>query len=152
MLVIGYGSDLRGDDAAGRRVAEAVADAAGDRVEVRSLVQLTPEVAADLVGRRLVVFVDAATDVTAVRVERIAPEVATPAATHHMNPRGLLALCGLLGGQPTQVALVSVPAHDLGLGTTLSPETEVHVARATGDVLELLADADRTPTVDVRGA
>ena len=92
MLVIGYGSDLRTDDAAGRRVAAAIADAAVPDVQVLSLVQLTPEVAVHLLGRRLVVFVDAAVDVQAVEVEHLDPVAAPPVTTHHVDPRGLLAL------------------------------------------------------------
>ena len=57
-LVIGYGNRLRSDDGAGPRVAERLAS---DGVAVRVCDQLVPELADDLKGRAVVVFVDAAT-------------------------------------------------------------------------------------------
>lgn len=140
MLVIGYGNDLRTDDAAGRHVATAIAADAPDHVEVRSVVQLTPEVAAELTGRRLVVFVDAAVDVEEVRVEHLDPRDTPPVTTHHLDPRGLLALRRHLGGPPPgQVVCVSVPAHDLQVGTTLTPATQASVDDATRRILALVA-------------
>ena len=107
-------------------------------MQVLSLVQLTPEVAVHLLGRRLVVFVDAAVDVQAVQVEHLDPVAAPPVTTHHVDPRGLLALTHLLGDPPARVVCVSVPAHDLEIGTTLSDRTRRAVDEATTRVLALV--------------
>src|SRR5262245_1795360 len=59
VVVIGYGNDLRGDDAVGLRAAQAVA--AWDMPGVCGLAvhQLTPELAEILAGAALAIFVDA---------------------------------------------------------------------------------------------
>ena len=145
MLVLGYGSDLRRDDAAGRRAAEALAarDPAG--VEVRVVHQLAPELAAACAGRRLVVFVDAAVDLGGVRVEAVDPRAAGPVTTHHVHPRSLLGLAARLGWAPDAAVTVSVPAADLGLGTELSPRTQVAVGEAADRLAELCAEALAAP-------
>ena len=135
-LVVGYGSDLRGDDAAGRRVAEALAERGLAGVEVRSATQLTPELADELGGRR-VVFVDATVSEHTVVVREL--EAAPPAGpvSHHVDPGGLLELASLLGASPRAAWLVHVPASDLGLGTELSPATQEAVREAIDRIVEL---------------
>lgn len=138
VLVIGVGSELRCDDAAGRRVAERIGDRGDDDVEVRSVHQLTPELAVDLAGREQVVIVDAAVDVADVTVRRIDPATVAPAFSHHLDPTGLLALAHQLGTAPRDLVTVSVPAHDLTLGMELSPATRSAVAEAAARVLALI--------------
>ena len=139
-LVVGYGSDLRGDDAAGRRAAEALAERALAGVEVRSATQLTPELADELGGRR-VVFVDATVSEHTVVVREL--DAAPPAGpvSHHVDPGGLLELAALLGTSPRAAWLVHIPATDLGLGTELSPTTQQAVREAVDRVAELCADS-----------
>jgi hydrogenase maturation protease len=140
VLVVGVGSELRSDDAAGRRVAEAVDGLGLDGVETRSVHQLTPELAPDLEGRRLVVLVDAAVDVEDVTVR--SPSVSEAgAASHHLDPGALLALAARLGWAPDAATVVHVPVVDLGLGTALAPETRLAVRRAAEVVAGLVAGA-----------
>lgn len=141
MLVVGYGSDLRGDDAAGRRVADALAERALPGVEVRSLHQLGPEIVEDFAGRRLVVLVDAAVDAAEVTVTTIEPSPAAGPVTHALAPGALLALAGRLGHLPGRVVAVRVPAHDLSLGTALSGATREAMTAATADVIALCGQA-----------
>ena len=71
-LVIGYGNELRGDDAAGPRVAAAVEQWQIPDVRVLIRHQLTPELADPIASSGLVIFVDAALDAEGgVRVERM---------------------------------------------------------------------------------
>ena len=58
-LVIGYGSDLRGDDGLGRRAALAVAALEMAGATVMSVHQLTPELAEPLAGVDGAIFLDA---------------------------------------------------------------------------------------------
>ena len=72
-LVIGYGNDLRSDDAAGVRAASLLAE---HHREHRTIVvqQLTPELAADIAMADCVVFLDAypaEKDSASLRVERV---------------------------------------------------------------------------------
>jgi hydrogenase maturation protease len=137
VLVIGVGSLVRTDDAAGRVVAERVAALGLPGVEVASVHQLTPEVAAQLAGRRLVVVVDAAVDVAEVTVTRLATDASGRLTTHHLGAAGLLRLAADLGWAPDAAALVRIPASDLGIGTELSPAATERVETAVGEVRAL---------------
>ncbi len=128
--MIGVGSPLRGDDAAGRIVAEQVADLGLPGVEARSAHQLTPELAADWLGRRMVIVVDADVEVADVTVRGIERPAAPAALTHHVDPAALLAIAALLGEPPVHVEVISLPVHDLGLGTQLSAPAAAAVERA----------------------
>lgn len=133
-LVIGYGNDLRSDDGAGRRVADRI-DALGlPDVEVRSIVQLTPEVSLEVVDRRLVVFVDASVDTDELTVEDVEPRRAATVMTHHGDPGSLLSVSALVGRPPDRAMLVTIPARDLGMGCRSSPPAE----RATRDAVDLI--------------
>lgn len=140
MLVVGVGSLVRTDDAAGRVVAERIEDLALPGVEVASLHQLTPEVAARLAGRRLVVFVDAAVDVDGLTVAPLATDASGRLVTHHLGAAGLLRLAADLGWAPDAAALVRVPASDLGIGTALSAAAAALVDEAVAAVRALVSD------------
>jgi hydrogenase maturation protease len=142
-LVVGYGSDLRGDDAVGRRVAEEVGVLAVPGVEVRSVHQLTPELAVDLAGREVVVFVDADLTAATVAVTPLESEGGQVGTTHHVDPRGLLTLAELLGAPPVAAVVVSVPAWDLGLGESLSAPARAQVPAAVQAVVEVLRAVGR---------
>ncbi|HSK92123.1 MAG TPA: hydrogenase maturation protease [Euzebyales bacterium] len=137
VLVVGYGSDLRGDDAAGRHAAEAVGDRALPGVRVLSLPQLLPEVAVDLAGCHAVVFVDASVVDDAVRVQRLAPAAPDWRLTHHLTPPRLLALAAAVGRAPAHAFMVTVPAADVALGTALSPATAAALSDAVDRVVAL---------------
>ena len=111
-LVIGYGNGLRSDDGAGPRVAELLAS--DDDVAVLVRHQLVPELADDLRGRKVVVFVDAATTLSpgAVATRRLLASTAAqaPGLTHHCDPDGLLLLAERLYGARPRAFLVTVGA------------------------------------------
>lgn len=143
VIVIGYGNDLRGDDAAGRRVADAVAARHLPGVRVLSVVQLTPELAADLAGCRLVVFVDASLadrDVSGrdIAVRDVVPTEPDWRLTHHATPSSLVTLAAALSSAPRAV-VVTIPAADTALGTTLSPTAAAAVPRAVDRIVGLVA-------------
>ena len=94
-LVIGYGNDLRSDDGAGRWVAQQIDDRGLDGIEVRSVAQLTPELALEIAGRSVVVFVDASVDVRELTIDEVeASSEASTVMTHHGNPADLLSRGG----------------------------------------------------------
>jgi hydrogenase maturation protease len=138
VLVIGVGSLVRSDDAVGRVVAEQVAALALPGVEVASVHQLTPEVAAQVAGRRLVVFVDAAVDATELTVTPLATDASGRLVTHHLGAAGLLRRAADLGWAPDAAALVRVPASDLGIGTELSAAAAALVDPAVAQVRTLV--------------
>ena len=134
-LVVGIGSDLRSDDRAGRLVAERLAALGLPQVRVRSVIQLTPELAVDVAAAGAVVFVDADPGVSEVTAREVAPAPAGSSA-HHLTPAALLALASSLGSEPATAHLVSVPATDFGLGEDLSPIA----AAGTDAAVDLITD------------
>lgn len=147
-LVIGWGSELRGDDAAGRRVVDRVAGWGLPGVETQSLHQLAPELAASLAAVQRVVFVDAypagAPDDEVCCIP-VPPAAAPPGPGlgHHGDPAYLLQLSHTLYGRVPEAWLVGVPAHSFSLGSELSPQTARGVDGAATRVRALiLADDD----------
>jgi hydrogenase maturation protease len=111
VLVIGYGSPIRGDDAIGPLVADRLS-AAGvpEGVAVVSRHILTAELVADLVAHDRVIFLDAAVDGEPgeVRCRELAPDAsAMSTMAHFLDPRELLAWCETLYGQVPETFLVS---------------------------------------------
>jgi hydrogenase maturation protease len=138
-LVVGYGSDLRGDDGAGRRVVELVETWGLAGVRVLSVHQLTPELAADLAEATRAVFVDADPAVAAVTVRPVAPAETGVATSHHAGPAGLLYLARETFGRAPGAHLVAVPASDFTLGAPLSEATARAVPVAAEEVRTLLS-------------
>lgn len=138
VLVIGYGNDMRRDDGAGRWVADQIEMLGRDDIDVRSVTQLSPELALALSGRSLVVFVDASVDTHALRVEPVVPTPGAGVMTHHGDPASLLALVPTVGTMPAEAHLVSIPASDLDLGFVMSPATQSAARRAVDAIVDLI--------------
>ena len=128
-LVIGYGNDLRGDDAAGIRVAALIA---GQSNQSRVIItqQLTPDLAADIARAGRVVFVDAyeANEAGArLRVEKVSPSTETsdpgPEWCHRSDPASLVHLAGRLFGAAPDAWVVGIPAFCFDAGETMSAGT-----------------------------
>jgi hydrogenase maturation protease len=130
VVVIGYGNELRGDDAIGVIVAQQVA--AWDLPGVRSIAtrQLTPELAEQLSGAGMAIFVDArpiegsqggATGEATAEWQPLAPCAGTPVLGHASDPQALLALALTLYGYAPPAWLLAVPALSFELGAPISP-------------------------------
>jgi hydrogenase maturation protease len=146
VLVIGCGSELRGDDGVGRRVADRIEALALPGVVVRSVVQLVPELALDVAAADLVILADADLDARAVQSERVTRgEAASPTAmSHHLTAASLLQLAATVSDHDASgvavdaIELVRIPAHDLALGDRLSPRAESDVDAAVALVVEMI--------------
>jgi hydrogenase maturation protease len=143
ILVIGYGSVLRGDDGLGVRVAEVVAAWRWPGVEVHAVHQLTPELAEVVAGARLVVFVDArpAAGCTEVRVQDVMPAAEGVGFGHTSDPSWLLGLAQALYGWCPQASLVTVPGICFRAGVELSPTAAGALKHAVAVVAGLLEPA-----------
>ena len=139
VLVLGIGSLLRTDDAVGRLVADRLAASAPDGVEVDSVHQLTPELAPRLARRDLVVFVDAAVDVSEVAVVELTIDASGRLLSHHLGPAGLLTLAAQLGWAPARAVAIHIPVTDLALGTEVSEEAAVRTEEAFARLLRLVS-------------
>jgi len=139
-LVIGYGNPLRGDDGVGPRVAQTLASTKG--VEVRVCHELVPELADDLRGRTVAVFVDATASLAAgvVAGRALTASEAEPASglTHRFSPATLLAMAEALYGATPRAFLVTIGAASFALGEALSPAVEAALPEAVATVRRLL--------------
>lgn len=135
LLVIGYGSELRGDDALGRRLAEAAEGWPG--VRSLSVHQLMPELVEELASCDRVVFADAQERDGEPLLTRLDAPAPGPVAWHHATPEALLGLCRDLHGSTPEAWLLSLPGRDFGLSQDLSP----HGRRSLQEGLRLLSAA-----------
>ena len=126
ILVIGYGNDLRSDDAVGQKVANAIAAWKLPQVTSLCVHQLTPELAAFLAKTELAIFIDAcfASVCEDVRLQAIAPTNSTAIGGHTGDPRSLLALTQALYNQVPNAWWVTIPGTNFELGDRLSPIAE----------------------------
>jgi hydrogenase maturation protease len=146
ILVIGYGNDLRGDDAAGQRAATQVDAWGAPGVTVYTLHQLTPELAYPLAAADRAIFLDAhpVSDADTVRIRRIS---AAPLATrflHTCDPHGLLRLTRTAFGRVPDAWWITMPAVDFAFGAALSPLAERGVVDALAAIRPLLELSPRS--------
>jgi hydrogenase maturation protease len=134
-LVIGIGNPLRGDDGVGALLAEqaAVLTAAepDGPVAVRSVQQLTPELAEELSQLEAVLFIDAwpAPAGAVPQLQRLSP-AGTSSDSHHLEPAALLAVSQALYGRAPAAQLLLVPAHAFEHGMALSAELRAALPQA----------------------
>ena len=125
-LIIGYGNERCGDDAAGPWVAAAVADWKLPTVKALAVPQLTPELSAELVKTNYVMFVDACGH-KGIRTVQIDPIVAYDLQTssmafaaHSYDPLALLNLTQRIYNRHPQAWLLQVPIESCNLDSGLS--------------------------------
>jgi len=124
ILVIGYGNTLRRDDGVGWSAAERIEGWGHPAIRVLARTQLLPELADELAGAGLILFLDATADPEgpAVRLESIEPSTKGPdSLIHAMTPETLVRLCEAIHGHAPPALMVSIPVDDFGFGDELSP-------------------------------
>lgn len=155
VLVIGYGNTLRSDDGVGQRAAQAVADWHVPNVRAITAHQLMPELVEDIAQARLVIFVDANSDLDAPDVDMSAVvPVATSvhaAMTHAANPGTLLALAQALYGRRPEATLVSIHVASFDLGDSLSPTAQHNLAKALREIHSRLHEASASEPIPESG-
>ena len=142
ILVIGYGNELRGDDAIGLRVAEAVDAWQLPNVRALAVPQLTPELSEDIAAARQVVFVDATSEpsIHEVQVRPLEARAVEPGGSHRSDPAGLLALAQAVFGHAPPAWLIAVPAADFAFGAPLSPLAQRGVEAALSRLRQFCAE------------
>jgi hydrogenase maturation protease len=131
-VVIGFGSDLRGEDRAGRIVAEQIALWDDPRVEALSVHQLGPEFAQDIAEARTAIFVDA------VPADRTVASLREQAGVHSPRLRASKATSDFGHGQARRWARITHPMlirlHPAQVGEVLghspNPSALLFLARA----------------------
>jgi hydrogenase maturation protease len=142
VLILGYGSMLRGDDSFGHRVAARLSAAIDDpAIDIRELHQLAPELADPVSQAELVIFIDAARAGVPgeLRREPVFPAEAG-ALTHHMTPSALLACARALYGRSPRGVLFTAAGLSFDYSATLSAPMEAAAREAARQVLSLLQE------------
>ncbi len=124
VLVIGYGNELRSDDAVGRQVADTVAAWQIPGVLVLSVHQLVPELSEELSRAHTVLFIDARSCTQAsarLRITRVESGISPVSAGHTGGPEMLLGLAEALYSHQPEAWLITIPARRFEFGETLSP-------------------------------
>jgi hydrogenase maturation protease len=125
VLIIGYGSPLRGDDNIGCHVAHMLEQHYCGDQEVRVLGshQLTPEMAEDVAASEFVLFLDAAAGSEPGEIRQIAvePQPGPFTFAHHLHPDLLLAATMELYGGVPPAELLTIVGAAFELGDRLSP-------------------------------
>jgi hydrogenase maturation protease len=133
-LLIAVGNPLRGDDGVAHRVLELLGPevAAEMEVETRSVLQLTPELAAEMAGFESVVFLDAAVDSRSVTIREV-PGLCGPASlTHVSRPSEIVALATKVFGFKGRALQCRIPVDHLDAGEGLSAQAESFAREAAG--------------------
>ncbi|MBI4468146.1 MAG: hydrogenase maturation protease [Acidobacteria bacterium] len=140
VLVIGYGNELRGDDAVGRHIADAVSEWGLPGVRCLSARQLLPEFTGIIASAELVIFVDArfSPDGEPVLLEPVELATSVHALGHTGDPASLLSLTQAIHGHHPPAWLISVRAHDAGMGNPLSPKTSMAAEEALARIAGLI--------------
>lgn len=137
LLVLAWGNPSRGDDALGPLLAERLLAHAGTaswagRVEVLTDFQLQVEHALDLVGRKQVLFVDAALGLEEpFTVRPLQPARGGGIGSHALAPEVVLQVYQDLHGQPPPPAMqLGIRARAFELGTAPSADALADLDRA----------------------
>lgn len=130
VLVLGYGNELRGDDAVGRRLAEAVESWGLPGVRAASLHQLTPELAETVSEVELVVFADASPQVERVHLVPLMRQTCTSEGAHQVDPSTVLELARVVYDRAPTAWMMHLPAEQFELGAALSESARVGLAEA----------------------
>lgn len=136
-LVVGYGSTLRGDDGVGPAVAAWVEQQKWPGVAALVLHQLFPEVAEEIAKHDRVLFVDASAGETMRLVNEPLKEASDRLMAHRCSPGALLRMARKLYGARTTGRLITIPAHNFGVTSEFSAETQ-HFIREAQTLLEKL--------------
>ena len=136
MLIVGYGSTIRGDDAAGPAAARRLAALGFDSIDVQ---QLTPELAERVAAARTVFFLDAHAGLEPGAVSLIPlTEGATGPLEHHATPAGLLRLARTTFGAAPEAWLVAIGGERFEFSEQLSSRARRGVEVAVEQVLEMV--------------
>jgi hydrogenase maturation protease len=143
VVLLAVGNPSRGDDALGPAVAQHL-DALGlPGVEVLTDFQLQVEHALDLLGRRLVVFVDASASGNApFELRPLVPQADVRHTSHSLSPAAVLdAYRRLTDDEPPPARLLAIRGYEFDLGAPLSAPAAGNLQAALAALQAMLHEA-----------
>lgn len=140
ILVIGYGNQLRSDDAIGQQVAQEIGSWRMPNVKTVAVHQLTPELAEILSDFDVTIFIDACSDsdYQDIHIEPIKLSKINSTMAHTSDPRSLLALTQALYDHVPQAWWVMVPGVNFEVGDCLSATAEQNIETALQQINHLM--------------
>lgn len=140
ILVLGYGNPLRSDDGLGWRAAECLAEVLEDiDAEIRTLHQLTPELAYPISESALVIFIDASREGEPGELAcgQVSAQLMPVRFSHELSPEAIMALAKHMYGVSPPAYLVSLCGQNFGVGESLSPPVSAQLPRLVSLVTQL---------------
>jgi len=155
-IIIAYGNRDREDDGAGWHILNKLAQKLGletpqfpgeqvstadGKLTLLYLFQLLPEMAEDIGDYEQIVFIDAhnSPNLPDLIFEKVAPDHAHSAFTHHMSPGELLAIALIIGKNIPTSWMLSVRGFSFRFAQSLSAETAGLVNQAYSRLLTHLS-------------
>jgi len=144
VLVLAVGNPSRGDDALGPLAAQRLAALGLPGVEVLTDFQLQVEHALDLLGRNLVVFIDAAASgAVPFELRMLIAQADVRHTSHSLSPAAVLdAYVRLTGDEPPSARLLAIRGYGFDLGAPLSEAAAANLEVALAAVLADLGRID----------
>ncbi len=142
ILVIGYGNELRGDDALGPCIVRALEREQVCSARMLTMPQLMPELAAELAQCREAIFIDASIEARddGVSVTRLSADGGRAWGAHVSDPGAMLAIAELLYGRAPNAWLVTVTGATFEPGCELSPTAVRRMQAAVDRVQQLIQE------------
>jgi len=143
VLVLAIGNPSRGDDALGPLAAQRLTELDLPGVEVLTDFQLQVEHALDLLGRRLVVFVDAAASGSGpFELRPLEPRADVRHTSHSLSPAAVLdAYLRLTGTAPPSSRLLAIRGYGFELGAPLTAAASANLQGALASLTPYLRGA-----------
>jgi hydrogenase maturation protease len=135
LLIVGFGSPMRGDDVAGPHAARLLAEKGYRTKDVH---QLTPELAEEIASAREVVFLDAHAGLAPgeIAIERLSSHPsATSPIEHSASAAGLLRLTRRAYGAEPNAWLIGMGGADFEFSERLSPSAQIAVDRVIEEII-----------------
>ena len=140
-LIVAIGNRLRADDGVAHRVADLLTG-----MTIRSVHQLTPEIAADMQDADTVIFLDADPAVDHPSLERIqAPRETAASLSHSMTPETVVTMASRLYGFHGEAWLCRLYARDFSPSPEISLEAAAQLEPAAQLVQQLLETRCTSP-------
>jgi hydrogenase maturation protease len=146
LLILGYGNPDREDDGVAWHILRALTAKLGlvspdsyedefpasPEIDLAFALQLTPEMAEDIITYEHVCFVDAHTGSIPepVRLIDVESEFQASPFTHHLTPHSLLSMCETIYRKKPEAVLLSVLGHRFLFSRQLSKDTDRLVPQA----------------------
>ncbi|MFG0250799.1 MAG: hydrogenase maturation protease [Phycisphaeraceae bacterium JB051] len=140
-MIIGFGSEIRGDDAFGPQIAYQLEDLVHPSIQVETCQGLTPDIALTMSEMDLVIFIDCAVghEPGVINHKQIqTSDDKSLSMVHFLSPESLMTWCGSLYGKLPEAHVFTVTGKCYEISNCLTDPVLQAVPRVIEQVLNLL--------------